>query len=268
MVMKNLVLAGGGIKCLAYIGVLRYFEEKNTLKDVKNIAGTSMGAIMGMLISLGYTSEELEYIIKNIDMNLLEDVNIDSMLSKFGIDKGNKITYLLGYLLKHKNFKKNLTFSELLDKRGIKLIITCHDLVNNCQKIFNSDLTPEYEVVSACRHSICIPFLFTTGDERYVDGCLSNNLPIDVFDVEDTVGFYIENILEVSNPLDLKSYISRVMSAVYNKGSVLEIEKHILKGYNVVKIRKHTSALNINITKEAIDLQIKAGYDAFINLKK
>ena len=37
--ITNLVFSGGGVKCISYIGLLKYFEENNMMKDIKNIAG-------------------------------------------------------------------------------------------------------------------------------------------------------------------------------------------------------------------------------------
>lgn len=49
----GLVLGGGGAKGVAHIGVLKVLEEAGIPIDY--IAGTSMGAIVGGLYSVGYT---------------------------------------------------------------------------------------------------------------------------------------------------------------------------------------------------------------------
>ena len=67
----NLILQGGGIKGLAYIGALRYLEEKNY--QIEYISGTSIGAILGALVASGYNSYELENIIDNIPVEILLD---------------------------------------------------------------------------------------------------------------------------------------------------------------------------------------------------
>ena len=61
----NLVLQGGGVKGLAYIGALRCLEENNYV--IKNIAGSSIGSVIGALIIAGYNSYELESIVNSID---------------------------------------------------------------------------------------------------------------------------------------------------------------------------------------------------------
>jgi len=60
-----LVLSGGGTKGLAHIGVLKILEENKIFPDY--VIGTSIGAIIGGLYSVGYSPDEIETLIKNDD---------------------------------------------------------------------------------------------------------------------------------------------------------------------------------------------------------
>ena len=79
-----LVLSGGGSRGIAQIGVLKAFEEAGIKVDY--IVGTSIGAIVGGLYSVGYTARELDSILINADWDEIitvgrgrerEDVFID-----------------------------------------------------------------------------------------------------------------------------------------------------------------------------------------------
>lgn len=61
----GVVLAGGGAKGAAHIGVLKYLEEKGIPVDY--VTGTSMGSIIGGLYALGYTPAQIDSIIKTVD---------------------------------------------------------------------------------------------------------------------------------------------------------------------------------------------------------
>ena len=54
-----LVLSGGGIKGLIYIGIFKYFEEINIMKNIDTFVGASAGALFSVLYSIGYTSKQL-----------------------------------------------------------------------------------------------------------------------------------------------------------------------------------------------------------------
>ena len=53
----GLVMSGGGARGLAHIGVIKMLEENNIPIDY--VAGTSMGAIVAALYSMGYTPDEM-----------------------------------------------------------------------------------------------------------------------------------------------------------------------------------------------------------------
>ncbi len=61
----SLVLSGGGARGLAHIGVIKALEENDIPIDY--IAGTSAGAIIGCLYSLGYSPEEMDSIVQTTD---------------------------------------------------------------------------------------------------------------------------------------------------------------------------------------------------------
>ena len=60
-----LVLSGGGAKGTAHVPVIRYIEELGIPVDM--VVGTSMGGLIGGLYSLGYSVEEMDSIVRNMD---------------------------------------------------------------------------------------------------------------------------------------------------------------------------------------------------------
>ena len=53
----GLVMSGGGARGLAHVGVIKALEENNIPIDY--VAGTSMGAIVAALYSMGYSPQEM-----------------------------------------------------------------------------------------------------------------------------------------------------------------------------------------------------------------
>lgn len=60
-----LVLSGGGAKGIAHIGVIRYVESLGIPVDL--VVGTSMGGLIGGLYALGYTTEQMDSLVRSID---------------------------------------------------------------------------------------------------------------------------------------------------------------------------------------------------------
>jgi len=58
-----LVLGGGGAKGAAHVGVLKVLEEAGVQPDI--IVGTSIGAIVGGLYSIGYSASQLDSLFRS-----------------------------------------------------------------------------------------------------------------------------------------------------------------------------------------------------------
>ena len=68
----GLVLSGGAARGIAHIGVLKVMEECGIIPDY--ITGTSMGSIIGALYSLGYSPDEIEKMVVEMDwVEILSD---------------------------------------------------------------------------------------------------------------------------------------------------------------------------------------------------
>ena len=96
-------MSGGGARGLAHIGVLQELEDIGLKPDY--IAGTSMGAIIAGLYSIGYTPDEMLEIISRVDLNTLTSGSVDR----------RDVSYL------QKDFFDRYSFSIPLDKLSIQI---------------------------------------------------------------------------------------------------------------------------------------------------
>ena len=96
----GVVLSGGGAKGYAHIGALKKIEEAGIKIDY--IGGTSMGAIVGGLYAAGYSPDELEIIIKELDLTSLI-INEKNRQDIPYFEKANSEKYILD--LPFNNFK-------------------------------------------------------------------------------------------------------------------------------------------------------------------
>lgn len=84
----GLALSGGGARGLAQIGVLKALEEAGI--EIHNIAGTSMGSIIGGLYAAGYCAKEIDSIATNTNWDELLSLNETASRRELFIDQ--KIT--------------------------------------------------------------------------------------------------------------------------------------------------------------------------------
>lgn len=198
--IDTLVISGGGVKGIVFIGAFKYLEElksvRNDIKvDIKRIYAVSVGSIIGLLYAIGYTWEEMEREIFKVDTKSLQNIRLKTFIKNYGLDSGKKIMNWLEELVERKGYKKTITFKQLLKLRGIDLNIGSTNLNKYKAVYFNSEISPNLRIVRAIRMSIGIPLVFSSvryKGEVYVDGGVINSYPIrNVDKLENVLGLKI-----------------------------------------------------------------------------
>ena len=114
---EYVVLSGGGINGMAFLGALKALDEKNLLGNIKTFIGTSAGSIMSAFIIAGYSFDEIyAFCLKFNFSKINTDFDINNLLCKYGINTGNRIMYVFNRLLCEKKFKINITLKEFYEK--------------------------------------------------------------------------------------------------------------------------------------------------------
>jgi predicted acylesterase/phospholipase RssA len=183
--IKHLVLSGGGLLGISYIGLFKYFEEKDYIKNIQSITGCSAGAIFGSLLAIGYTYNELNNIVKSMIFKDYLKINVDSILNftnTKGFESGTNLNLFIRNCIKNKTGNENITFSQIQEKYNIKLQIGVTNLTKNKFELLNNITSPELPIHTAISASVAIPFIFepiVINNDIYCDGGVLDNLPID-----------------------------------------------------------------------------------------
>jgi NTE family protein len=187
------VLSGGGAKGVAHISALKAIEEAGIPIDI--ICGTSMGSLIGALYCIGYTSDDLDSLVRSQDWTVLlsdradpatlslrqrEEQNTYALIRGMSSDTPEK-----GGLIRGRNL--NVLFRRLcagyldsisFDSLPIRFACVATDIVTNGEVVFHDGY-----LVQAMRASMAIPAVFTPvriGEMVLIDGGLRNNYPADV----------------------------------------------------------------------------------------
>ena len=202
---ENLVFEGAGVRGIAYSGVIHQFEKEGIMKDIVKVGGTSAGAITALMVSIGYTSEEIFKIISSTKFQKFNDGEflfvggLSRMKHRFGWYKADEFTQWLAEIIEVKTGDSEITFKEL-HKKGFKdLYVTGTCLNKQRLLIFSAESYPEMKVKDAVRISMSIPLYFEAGFidsagkvykkqnakadlDVVVDGGIIGNFPIFLFD--------------------------------------------------------------------------------------
>lgn len=215
----GLVLSGGGAKGFAHIGVLKVIDSLGIKLDY--IGGTSMGAVVGALYSVGYSPKQIDSIIMNIKfMDLLTDKLERKHLSFF--QKKNHEKYLLS--LPFKKWKVELPIAL---SKGQNTLNKLNELFHPADSIrdFSKLHVPFYcmttdletgraveinkgDLANAIRSSAALPTLLTPnqfGNITTIDGGVANNFPVKTMKnkgVGIIIGVDVQGTLKKSKNID------------------------------------------------------------------
>ena len=282
----DLVCKGGGVKGIALVGALLYFEECGYIW--KKVAGTSVGAIVASLVAVGYTAKEIYDIMLKIDYREFADKNtlqsiplIGPPISLFyskGIHAGDYVENFLSEKFEQKGKKY---FKDIYENGESKLKVIASDVTRHKLIVLPDDLVEyninpmEFEIAKAVRMSLSIPFFFEPvilnkkGNPSYiVDGGLLSNFPIWIFDVSDrprwpTFGLNLYNNVQSSNS-NHHGLISYLMDVI--ETSLSTSEEIYFKDCDCVRIVNiptlGISTINFDITKEEMTSLFNSGYNS------
>ncbi len=263
---KNiLIFAGGGFKGFVFIGVLKYFEEINILKDIDTFIGTSVGGYVAILLSIGYTYKELYTFTKLFDLKTSTNINLLNFFNTYSIDNCDNFVYTFKKLIEKKNINPDITLLELYKKTKKKVVVTTICLCSKEVEYISYENYPDMPLVTAMRMTTCVPFLYPPvkyNNKLYIDGGFLDNFPINYLknQLNNVIGINIEfKILKTDEINNFKEYILNLIQIFFVKLESYndDIYKNIV--YNIPSFKQNP--LDFNMTVKEKKQLIKDGYD-------
>lgn len=273
--IKNLIISGGSMRGFTFLGAIKYLEEQDIIQNIETFTGTSIGACLSLCLSLKFTSKELIDIFTNLDIEKHRDITVDNILNFFedyGLDDGDRIVNIFKIIVEKKikllqkeitdDFNENITFQKLFNITQNKLtIIGC--CLNNMETIFyNHELTPNMNVLDAIRITFSIPFIFKPvliDGKYYVDGGITNNYPIELFDSKESIGIVSVN----KNIYDLKiENIEHFLTSILWSSFYYELKKKIEMYKDItINIKCDINTFDFTLDKNKKEELIDIGYN-------
>lgn len=207
----DIVLEGGGMRCIAHAGALSVAEARGY--RWQHCAGTSAGALVAALLAAGYSAAELRSLLTHLDFaRFAQDrgwrgwrgAQLARLFLTGGLHTG---AYLEDFLRTHLRAKGKRTFGDLVcagqehepahSPWRYRLVVIAADITNGRLLRLPQDMLAygqhpdELDIALAVRMSASIPFFYQPVlrcDQhgrlyRVVDGGLLSNFPIEIFDV-------------------------------------------------------------------------------------
>ncbi len=165
----SLVLGSGGARGMAHIGVIEVLEERGY--EIREIAGSSAGALVGGIYAAGQLPEFTEWIcnLGRVDVFGLMDFSFSSK----GFIRGEKVFQELRKIVQERK----------IEELPIPFSCNAVDYHHGVDRVFDSG-----SLFSAIRASVSIPSLVQPAiidGIEYIDGGVLNPLPLNLLDREE-----------------------------------------------------------------------------------
>lgn len=159
----GLVLGGGGVRCLAHLGVVQTLFEHKLRPDL--ITSSSTGTLVGILLASGVTPREIRHKLNQAPFRWGW---FTPSLQRGGLFSQRNMIALL----------KHFRVPDRLEDLPIPLHVLVTDLVNARPEVRCSGDTVTVAMASCALPGIYAPI--PIGDQLFGDGGVTNNVPADV----------------------------------------------------------------------------------------
>lgn len=233
-IIKHLVCSGGGINGFVFYSVFRETNLRTIweLKHIETYYGTSVGTIVGALILLADSWEDIDnYLIHRpweqvfkFDLHILFE-----SVDRRGIYNMHHIQSILSPFILAREKTLDITMKEFYELTNVEFHCIITEINSHTQLDVSYKTHPEWKLLEAIYASCSLPIIFAPllkDDTCYADGSIINNCAIE------------ESIENGANPDEILA----VYSVNVNEKEVLVNEDSTLFDY-VGKIIKHVIRL-------------------------
>ncbi|MCP4995746.1 MAG: patatin-like phospholipase family protein [Gammaproteobacteria bacterium] len=157
------ILAGGGTRLPAHVGVIQALEDLNL--SYQHIVGVSGGSIVSALRAYGKSVAEIKEMAMEIDFRQFRGFSLYQLMFHGGLSSGDHFERWMD------NELDGATFSDL----QLDLHVVATDVRTGKPVIFDREHTPDLPVSTAVRFSMGIPLLFSFKKYKHhllVDGSI------------------------------------------------------------------------------------------------
>jgi NTE family protein len=247
-----LVLGGGAARGFAHVGVIRVLEQEKI--PIHMIVGTSVGSLIGALYASDPNSLNLEWLAFTIEKEDIFDYSI--VYSKMGPVLGERLEKFIQTKVKAKT----------LEQMKIPFYAVATDLNSGGTWVFEKG-----SVAKAVRASCSIPGIFQPlelGGRMYVDGGVTDNLPVDVARARGADIIIAVNIQKnIQNP-QVNSLIDVILQSINIMGR--ELVTYKCRDYDVL-IEPNVGEVGMtdfSQKKRLVDAGVQAAKQALPKIRK
>lgn len=216
----HIVLGGGGIRCISYVGALAALAERGY--TVASVSACSAGSMIGVLLCAGLSPKTIERLILETDLKRFE--------SKRTLFSSLRVLFRWPHAIfrgsgASKIVREWLDADPKLMELSIPFATIGVDLVSNSFIIYSSKSESEMHVSEALSIATAVPFAYPPyqkGGRIVVDAAVATQCPIWLTALHETnlpiFAFTCRSERTVETPVNFADYLARIIEAGAESG--------------------------------------------------
>lgn len=215
---KRLIFAGGGTRCLVFLPALVRLEAEGILDEVEAWAGTSAGALLAALMTVGRSATRVKKVFEAMDFSRFRDFNVANMvqfMDVWGLDDAEALTQELEKALE--SLQAGASTWTLADVPALTVCVA--DLTDHVTLKVGASTHPTLRIVDAVRASMCFPIFYRpfrnpVDEHVWVDGGLCANFMWNEFteaEQQESLGFTFERSWTEGGPQTFTEYLQAML---------------------------------------------------------
>lgn len=185
---SGIVIAGGGTNTFSLLGCIKYCIENNiiNMNNINTLIGTSAGSYICLMLTVGFTIDEMieiyvNEVSKKLEFNF-DNIYISEIIEKKSIYSNKLLIEMYETaFIKYRNGEIP-TLLDIKNKYNKELVFTVYNLSKNKLEYLNYINSPDLLVTHGCAMSSCIPIAFNPIEYKkcyYIDGGIKSNFSIE-----------------------------------------------------------------------------------------
>jgi predicted patatin/cPLA2 family phospholipase len=246
--INKLVICGGAANVYYILGGLDILYDKGKLKNINSYCGTSIGALVGVLLNINWSPRKIADTLSDItstgaEWGYSQLLNIIINFSKGSIIDIKPYEDFIDLLFEKENIT---TMIDLYNKTGKEMIISTSNLDTYLPEYISYKTDPKIPVKDALLMSMAIPFCFETrkyNGQLYCDGGILGGFPMD--NNENILGIWLMDC-DSKNLLHkiLIAFFRKTYNNIINKDKIIVINKDNNNVFLKADIQQQLSMFN------------------------
>lgn len=243
-------IASGGPSGILYILALQSIFEDDThayrrwhRHICKEIAGCSVGALVGLCVALGMTWTECKDVYTRVPCS-------PKQLQQSIID-----------ILRARKISSSCTMAELQRATGKDFRTVCTNMETGSVHVFSAAHTPSEPVWRAVFYSCALPYIFHSASSPFVDGMFADNYALSAFERKNpSQTFHL--CLNKPEKLSRLSFVHMFRTVVVRQQE-MHIKERTIYVENIVDIRHRIAWISLPTARDAVPAWERALHEWF-----